>query len=172
MKTCQLFLKLITNSKFKNLGKCFLQMREIVSESCCTMCNKTWPGSGCSVRNLTRHSSSSPYRYSHTYQCTKKVKKNNIFFHIELIKFLFRIYPFLLLTLLFVFLLVLQFKQITKLIEHIKNDRYVDFLYVSIGKEKNRLIGETNWIFGFKKNEKICLLMCPISHFCPVNHQK
>ncbi|XP_023333010.1 E3 ubiquitin-protein ligase MARCH6 [Eurytemora carolleeae] len=36
-----------------------------------------------------------------------------------------RIYPFLLLTLLFVFLLVLQFKQITKLIEHIKNDRYL-----------------------------------------------
>jgi len=36
-----------------------------------------------------------------------------------------RIYPFLLLTVLFVFLLVLQFRQFTKLVEHIKNDRYL-----------------------------------------------
>ena len=78
-KNVPTFFKFKTSSKFKNLGKCFLQMREIVSESCCTMCNKTWPGSGSSVRNLTRHSSSSPYRYSHTYQCTKKVKKKSFF---------------------------------------------------------------------------------------------
>jgi len=36
-----------------------------------------------------------------------------------------RIYPFLLLTVMFVSLLVLQFKQFTKLLEHIKNDRYL-----------------------------------------------
>jgi len=36
-----------------------------------------------------------------------------------------RIYPFLLLTVLFVSLLLLQIKQFVKLVEHIKNDRYL-----------------------------------------------
>lgn len=36
-----------------------------------------------------------------------------------------RMYPFTLLTVMFVCLLVLQFRQFTKLIEHIKNDRYL-----------------------------------------------
>jgi len=36
-----------------------------------------------------------------------------------------RIYPFLLLTVLFVSLLLLQFRQFVKLVEHIKNDRYL-----------------------------------------------
>jgi len=36
-----------------------------------------------------------------------------------------RIYPFTLLTVVLVFLLILQFKQFNKLLEHIKNDRYL-----------------------------------------------
>ena len=85
----------------------------------------------------------------------KEGKKKSFFtFFLFLIKFLFRIYPFLLLTLLFVFLLVLQFKQITKLIEHIKNDRYVDFLYVSMVKEKIADLEKRTEFLGLKRMKK------------------